>query len=167
MGAETNQPHYNHHADSPCCTGGTQMAAAQGFDEFELQVLEIARYFFVTWSSPHSQSWMDAFMLAEQMFPAPFGATIAHAVAIMLNEMRSARPHLFNYHNPRCAGCSRKITDEERYLIAALQAVRRGQRSQAETQALMLCEGQDATAFLAACERIAIITGDVDEPLRN
>lgn len=167
MGAETNQPHYNHHADNACCTDNTQLAEDQGFDAFELHVLEIARYFFVTWSDPHSQSWMEAFLRAEQMFPPPFGATIANAVVVMLNAMRVARPHLFNYHNPRCVGCSRQITDEERYLISALHAVRRGQRSTAETQTLMLCEGRDASGFLAACERLAIITSDIARPDRT
>ncbi len=111
------------------------------FDTFELSVLEIARHFFLAFAEPNSEAWVEAFRRAEQIFPAPFGATIANAVLMPLNDMRRSRIRLFTYSNPRCDDCARHITDEERYLISALKYIRRARRGQAETNCMLLCEG--------------------------
>jgi hypothetical protein len=138
-----------------------------GFDEFEIHVLEIARLFCLAFADPKSEAWIDALRHAEQVFPVPFGATIANAVLIALNDMRRSRTRMFTYTNPRCTDCVRHITDEERYLISALHSMRQGNRGVAETHCMLLCEGGDATRLLASLERIAIITGDVETPKYN
>lgn len=143
------------------------LLAHSGFDVFETNVLEIARHFFLAFAEPESEAWIDAFRRAEQAFPVPFGATIANAVLIAIQDMRRSRIRLFTYSNPRCIECSKLITDEERYFMTALQSIRRARFGMAETNCLLLCEGGDATALLASLERIAIITGDVQEPRFN
>lgn len=135
----------------------------QGFDEFETQVLHIARRFFQTFSSPKTQSWQLAFYDAERFFPAPFGATIATAILAVVDELRVARKSSFVFINGDCRNCSHRVTQEERYLIASLHHVRRRSRSQAHTNAMMLCEGHDPSDFLHAVGRLALITGDTDE----
>lgn len=137
------------------------------FDEFEVRVLEIARHFFLAFSEPQSEAWIVAFRRAEQVFPAPFGATIANAILIALNDMRRSRVRTFTYSNPLCQECLSHITDEERYFLSALQDMRRSNRTAVETSCMLLCEGNDASDLLASLERIAMITGDVDEPKYN
>ncbi|WP_170334737.1 hypothetical protein [Ruegeria arenilitoris] len=144
-----------------------QTVSSCGFDEFEEHVLHVSRYFFLAFSEPQSEAWIDAFRHAEQVFPVPFGATIANAVLIALNDMRQSRIRAFSYTNPHCVNCAQGITDEERYLILALQSIRRGIRGVAETNCMLLCEGGHNTKLLASLERIAIITGDVSKPRYN
>lgn len=136
-------------------------------DAFEENTLEFARYFFVSFAHPESQAWVDAFWEAEQNFPPPFGATIAHALLIAVNEMRGQRQRPFEFRNPNCPNCSRDLTNEERYLMSTLRAIREGNRSQATTHALLLCESDDTAGFLGALERVAMITGDIAEPAYN
>ena len=143
------------------------VVATVAADAFEENTLEIARLFFVSFAHPQSQAWMQAFWKAEQMFPAPFGATVAHAILIALNEMREQRKRPFEFRNPNCPNCARDLTNEERYLMSTLRAIREGNRSQATTHALLLCESDDTAGFLGALERVAMITGDIDKPAYN
>ncbi|MCV6584212.1 MAG: hypothetical protein OIF47_01620 [Marinibacterium sp.] len=135
-----------------------------GFDTFETNLLEIARYVLLSFSAPESHAWIEAFRIAETRLTPPFGATIAHAMVITLNKMRVSRAGVFNYINPECTHCSGFITNEERYLFTALQAVRQGRRGVAETHCMLLCEGGDTGPLMAALERVAVLTGDVDQP---
>lgn len=140
-----------------------QLISDQGFDEFEIQLLQIARCFFKTFAAPKSQSWQRAFFDAERFFPAPFGATIATAILAVIDELRIARKSSFVFINGRCASCAHRLTQEERYLIAAVHHIRGRCRSQAHANAMMLCEGHDPSDLLAAIGRLAMITGDVDK----
>lgn len=121
----TSQPSQNSSADHWAGRSGYSLLADCNFDEFETSVLEIARHFFLAFSEPQSEAWVEAFRRAEQLFPVPFGATIANAILIALNDMRKSRVRLFTYTTPCCKDCMRHITDEERYLISALRDMRR------------------------------------------
>lgn len=146
---------------------GHSLIADCNFDEFETHVLGIARHFFLAFAEPHSEAWVEAFRRAEQVFPVPFGATIANAILIALNDMRRSRVRTFTYTNPRCERCLQHVTDEERYLVSALRDIRRGNHGSAKTNCMLLCEGGDTSALLRALERIAIITGDAETPKYN
>ena len=163
MTAASQQPHSLQDGLLSDDKNYTQLADLN-FDLFEVQTLEIARYFFYAFAEPESEAWIEAFRRAEMTFPAPFGATIANAILIALNDMGAARTRPFSFVNPGCKNCGKRITDEERYLLSALQNTRRGHRSTAETACLLLCEGGDSSALIASLERIAIITGDIQTP---
>lgn len=130
---------------------------------FEDQVLAIARHFFQAFASPASQAWIDAFGKAEREFPAPFGATIAHAVSIVINEVRVSRRRPFQFERPGTLAAAHGMTDTERYFVLVLHHIRRADRAAARAHALLLCEGNDASRVLAAFERLAIITGDAGD----
>lgn len=166
MSAASQQHNSAHRGHLPQDAGMSQLADHE-FDTFETQVLEIARRFFQAFSDPESEAWIEALRRAEEIFPVPFGATIANAILIALNDMRCSRMNLFSFINPCCPNCAQNITDEERYLLSALHNVRRGRRSLAETECMLLCEGNDTTKLIASLERVAIITGDVSTPQFN
>lgn len=136
-------------------------------DGFERDVLNIARHFFEAFSRPASLAWIDAFRLAEYVFPMPFGATIGHAILIAINAMRTSRQRTFVFERPDSPLGAFTLTDTERYFMRILHDIRRGDRASARAHALFLCEGNDATRVLAAIERLAMITGDVDDPQFN
>jgi len=142
------------------CAGDTTLAE---LDEFELGVLKIARHFFQAFARPESHAWLDAFHEAERTFPAPFGATIAHAVVIAINAFRISRRRFFQFDKPNSPFGGRTLTDCERYFILVLHHIRRRDWISARAQALYLCEGNDTSGILAAFERLAIITGDVTD----
>lgn len=132
---------------------------------FETAFLDVARHIFETIENPQSQCWMTAFLKAEQVFQPPFGATIAHAIAITVQAISAERLRVFAYHKSDSPIASDAVTDEERYLVLALRAVREQEHSTARLNALLICEGGDNSGLLAALERVAIITGDISVPV--
>lgn len=133
-------------------------------DPFETAFLDVARDFFETFESPQSQCWMTAFWRAEQAFPPPFGATIAHAIVLVVSALGAERTRPFSYFRSDSPLADQSLTSEERYLVAALRSIRQGDRSGALSNALLVCEGGECNGFLAALERIGIVTGDIQTP---
>ncbi|MEM7269394.1 MAG: hypothetical protein AAF401_09085 [Pseudomonadota bacterium] len=131
-----------------------------GFDPFEETTLRIARYFFQSFASPESRGWCAAFEMAEQSYPAPFGATIAMALARALEVLRNSRKTGFVYINPECPACAGTITQEERHLLSVLRAVRAGKRSEAQANAVMVCQGASHEELVASFERLCLIIGE-------
>ena len=84
MKAENSPAHAPHIPED----SGLVLISDVGLDEYEQKILQIARLVFATFDKPETQRWVQAFHIAENSFPAPFGATIAHAVVITLNALR-------------------------------------------------------------------------------
>lgn len=133
-------------------------------DEFESAFLCVARHLFETFDQPDQQCWMDAFWEAEQMFPASFGATIAHAVAISINALPINRNRPFCHFRAQDSLDDPAMTSEERYLVFVLHAMRQQNSASAIANATPVCEGGEIADLLAAIERMCIITGDLAVP---
>ena len=132
------------------------------FDEFERDILQIARLFFKAFDNPESYAWVNAFYFAELRLHAPYGATIANAVLMSINAMRIARSSGFNYLDPNCQTCKKHITAEERYFIGTLHNIRLKNRSGVKMSSMLLCQGSDDTGFTEAIGRLAVITRDFE-----
>jgi hypothetical protein len=158
---ETNTTHSH-------TTNGHQKAtvAAQNFDDTTLQVLQLSRMFFVSFNQPETEFWMKAYGFGEHVFGAPLGATVAQAILTMLNEMRCARPHTFNFTDPRCLDCSAFLTPEERYLMESFVSLRAGKHTSAQMSAMMLCEGKDPSRFLQAAKHLSDVLEQASIPTR-
>ena len=146
------------------CDRGAAARENLCLDAFDQAFLRIARHLFAAFETPEDHSWMQAFMEAETAFPPPFGATIAHGIAIALNAIRAERLRPFAYIRPTDPVAPQGLTDEERYLLLTLRGLRSGNAGLARTNAMLLCDGGAGPELLAALERLAIITGDVTEP---
>ena len=134
------------------------------FDIFEISVLRIMRYFCEAVDQPARQTWKLAFREAEKIFPVPYGATIAHAISVAIDMVCVSRARNFCYFQWNSLQAKDLITDEERYFLMTLHNIRRGKKSAARSYAMMVSEGPQFVDFLAALERIGIITGDVESP---
>ena len=132
------------------------------FDEFERDILQIARLFFKAFDHPESFTWVNAFYFAELKFHAPYGATIANAVLMSINAMRIVRGSGFNYLDSNCQTCKKYITAEERYFIGTLHNIRLKNRSAVKMNAMLLCQGSADISFTEAMGRLAVITGDYE-----
>ena len=147
------------HARS-CCGRSPEpkemLLAEADFDDVEKSILAIARYFFQSFAAPQSQGWMAALDLAEATFGDPDGPLIATRLLTTMRAMRYARRSLFSFNCQSCETCAAILTEQERRLITALSAVRNGQIGRAQTELLMLCEGNDITQVIAAMTRLSI-----------
>lgn len=156
------QPHHTdpHTAHMQGSHDDYQQLADLPFDPFEVLVLEITRHFIVGIHHPASHAWMDAFFIAEDRMGQPYGALVASHVLKVVNAVRKTRSAGFNYCNPHCLECARFITQEERYLITALYSLRRDNRSHAQTQAMLLCQGEDDTNVIMTLKHLALSIND-------
>ena len=143
--------------------GGVSKISEYNFDNFELTILRVARLLFESNEEPNAQTWKSAFLIAEQNFSSPFGASIAHIISISIDFMSNGRTRNFSYIRVNNSSALTLITDEERYFLMALKSVRKNNISRANSYAVMLCEGPQINKFLLAMEGIAIITGDSEK----
>lgn len=157
-----DQPYLRRGAAALGIEGDGQRPAIR-LDPFEHDALCIARHFFEAFAHPEGHAWVQALREAERAFPVPFGASIAHAILIAINEVRASKRQTFWFERPGRPSTDSKLTEDERYLILILQAIRRGDSVAARAHALFLCEGGQTAGVLAAFERLAIITGDVSD----
>ena len=142
---------------------GVSKISEYNFDNFELTILRVARLLFESNEEPNAQTWKSAFLIAEQNFSSPFGASIAHIISISIDFMSKGRTRNFSYIRVNSSKALTLITDEERYFLMALKNVRKNNISRANSYAVMLCEGPQINKFLLAMEGIAIITGDLEK----
>ncbi|MEJ6404806.1 hypothetical protein [Yoonia sp. 2307UL14-13] len=133
----------------------TPLAEAH-FDDVEKSILAIARYFFQSFAAPQSQGWMAALDLAEATFGDLDGPIIATRLLTTMRAVRYARRSVFSFNCQSCETCAAILTEQERRLIAALQAIRGGQIGRAQTELLMLCEGNDIKQVMGAMTRLSI-----------
>lgn len=125
------------------------------FDGSELACLKVARHYFLSFAVPETQAWMCAPSEAEGIAPNLSGPDMACLVMNLLNAIRRSRVSFFTYANPQCPGCSRIITEHENRMISALAALRLGQRQRAQTQMMLLCEGNATDIVMFHLEEMA------------
>lgn len=128
-----------------------------GCNPEERAVLNIARSFFQTFANPESQSWISAFPTACNDLTGRSGAEIALAVLRCVQAIGQARKSGFVFSNPQCANCSLKLSECERQFIGAFRGRRKGDRSAAHVNAMLLCEGHDFGPFLNALDELCIL----------
>ena len=147
-----------------CLPGNSSRAQNQieTFDKFENSILLIARLLFQANDEPASNAWKNAFLVAEKIFPPPFGASIAHALSLSIDEICASRIRPFEYDKASEEGANSPITDEERYFLMTLKFIREKKKSLARTNALMVCEGPNIEGFLLALKGIIIIIGEAE-----
>ena len=142
---------------------GVSNISEYDFDNFELTILRVARLLFESNEEPTAQTWKSAFLIAEQNFSSPFGASLAHIISISIDFMSNGRTRNFSYIRVNSSSALTLITDEERYFLMTLKSIRKNNVSKANSYAVMLCEGPQLNKFLLAMKGIAIITGDLEK----
>ena len=96
---------------------GVSKISDYNFDDFELTVLRVARLLFESNDDPNAQTWKSAFLIAEQNFSSPFGASIAHIISISIDFMSNGRTRNFSYIRVNSSSALTLIIDEESYFF--------------------------------------------------
>ena len=78
-------------------SNGISRISEYNFDKFDLNVLRVARLLFQSNEDPYAQTWKSAFLMAEQKFSSPSGASIAHIISISIDFMSNSRTRNFSY----------------------------------------------------------------------
>jgi len=126
-------------------------------DSVEDNILTLARFFFQTFAIPQSQSWIHGLDMAEAVFGETLGPMVAMRMLDTLRGVRYARKSVYCFNSPTCEGCSAVVTEHERRFMAAFRGVRSGQIGHAQTEMMMLCEGNDITQAMGAMTRMVML----------
>jgi len=119
-------------------------------------VLTIARLQFQSFATPESESWTCALPHADRLFGREVAPGLVCGVQRAVQEMRLARKSVFEFSNPGCRRCAARISGHERLFLNTLRAMMCGRPQDAEAHAMLLCEGNDTSAFLAEVSSLAM-----------
>lgn len=141
---------------SPCDHDGAQKPHPRiaCLDQRHLQVLSIMRCYFFSYANTSSVSWENGLEAAVRFFGEDRGLAIAWACLNVIQAMRSSRSTTFQFCNPFCECCQKRLTRHEEYLLDGLQAIAQGGTGQARIASMLLCEGNPDDVFLACLERL-------------
>ena len=143
--------------------GNERRVGDMGYSLREQTFLDLMRLYLLTFTDPTSHGWMKAGSLAASYFGPSLGPQVAHEFLSAVNAVRLIRSSPLEFSNPGCPGCAKVLCEAERQFMGALKAVFAGQRSAAYANAMLLCEGDDASDFLAALENVrALVHGSAD-----
>lgn len=113
------------------------------FEDDELVILTVMRYFFVSFSQPSTEAWTEAIRFSISYFGFSTGSQVAANVLCILQAMRQSRQSCFHFQSPSCKCCKKLITPNERSLMNAFKSVRQGSIETAEAHLMILTEGND------------------------
>ena len=136
-------------------------------DQIDQAFLSASRFFFLSFAESDSSAWLTAILGSQCFFHGPGSAEIMRRALAVVHEMRTSRRSMFRFSNPRCAGCSSIVTQDERYLLQMIQAARRGESSKTASMAMLLCEGNPTDAVIGAAMGFCALvgTGGMLEPV--
>ena len=127
-----------------------------GLDLQEDTFLTISRSFFQNYADPESQSWMSGYDISEAVFGDEIGSRIATQVFTALRSVRYSRRSVFCFNSPTCSFCTQFVTEHERRLVQALQFIRCNHMGRAQTELMMLCEGNNISQVSAALVQLSM-----------
>jgi len=127
-------------------------------------ILTLARYRFLSFALDLPDADRRLATQAIRLLPPREAIKIARTLAETVDAMRLARRSCFHFGNPNCRHCAARLTAEERLFISTFAALRAGHPGTARIHALLLCEGNDPTGFLARmddlCDRFGATCAD-------
>ena len=116
----------------------------------EAKILKIARYYFMTFSEPSKQTWLDANDYAIKNFSSDLGPYVSLAILSVIQSMREVRQSTFKLNNPDCKICSAALTEHEIGLLNTIRCKVSGRDDAAAAHAFIICECNDSSHFLNA-----------------
>ncbi|MEM6621889.1 MAG: hypothetical protein AAF674_06635 [Pseudomonadota bacterium] len=140
-------------------------ATDAGLDGDERSVLEISRFYFMSFASPDSHAWMVAIGRARNRFAESAAPSIAVSILEAVQSMRCSRISTYIFNSPTCPCCSEILSEHERQFIGILVATRCQRRSEAHTHAMLLCEGNPVEDLLERMKSLARLLGPRSEPI--
>lgn len=140
-----------------------------GLEKQELLVLDLFRCFCLEFADPTTKSWVAAYAHAEEVMGLERGPVLAHLTANVLLALRRERQRAFNFIDPRCEKCKRRVLPTEIALIEILRATKMANRGGMLSALAILADGEEAPDTLAAALTLAetMMTGQWSQPIEH
>ena len=110
-------------------------------DPVEHNCLRLARTILLFMGDPSSPLRRVDVQDAAEVFGGPGSKDIITAMTDLFSAIHLIRKSPFIFSNPHCINCREILTENERRVMLALAATRRGKRSAAAAHVMLICEG--------------------------
>ncbi|MEM6563269.1 MAG: hypothetical protein AAF665_02415 [Pseudomonadota bacterium] len=120
------------------------------FDDFELGVLAIARYFVLGFQEPGSHAWRYGYSIAAERWGETVGLSVAHGIQKIVRAAIEVRPANIKFRNPFCATSRLLATQDEMVFLKVVHYMRRDQTPQARHQVDVFTHGSMDPHFIRA-----------------
>ncbi len=127
------------------------------YEDDELVVLTVMRYFFVSFTKPQTEAWIDAIQFSIAYFGFSTGSQVAANVLCILQTMRLSRQSCFHFQSPSCLCCKKFITPNERCLMNAFKFLRQGASETVNAYLMIVTEGNDHRCVLEELNKLRSI----------
>ena len=141
------------------CRNATQdvLISDLHYEDDELVVLTVMRYFFVSFTKPETEAWAEAIRFSIAYFGFSTGSQVASSVLCILQSMRQSRQSCFHFQSPSCSCCKKFITPNERCLMNAFKFLRQGASETVNAYLMILTEGNDHRCVLEELNKLRSI----------
>lgn len=113
-----------------------------GYDEFEMGVLRVARYFIDGFQNPHNHAWQQAHSIAVERWGEAIGLPVAQSVLKILQALLRCRPEGVSFNDPFDPQSRNFASDDEFWLLGMLHNMRRDQTPAAREAVEVLTQGR-------------------------
>jgi hypothetical protein len=127
--------------------------SSAGLGQNEKDWLLLVRLHCLSYEHNHAEGWDNAISHAEVSYGVEDGPAIASRIAVLIRAMRAERRGGFGYLSPHCPSCRLQVTEDERQLIALMQAGLRGDRAAIAEAAAALARRSEAPVLTGAATR--------------
>jgi len=118
--------------------------AVHGFDDFEKGLLPVLRYFLMSFETPDSQAWQQAYAVASERWGEAIGLAAAQALMKLLRAVLESRDGQYSFIDSFDLEFRGTVTPDEAALLRMLHHMRRDQTPQArEAVADVTCGQMD------------------------
>ncbi|MEM0898722.1 MAG: hypothetical protein AAGI92_02090 [Pseudomonadota bacterium] len=140
--------------------GSTAPEATHALSEDQRVVLSVMRLYFMSYATPHMTCWENGIEAAVSAYGSHKGPRIAYCCLTAVQKMRTSRKNAFNFCNPFCECCRKRMSQHEAQFLQILQALEDRQHGRVELTAMMLCEGNECSEFIAALRELSLALKD-------
>ena len=117
-------------------------------DDFERDLLPVARHLMMTFSRPEQQTWQVAYSIAVERWGERIGLPAAHGLSEIISSLLRIRVGGLDFQDPLCLESRDYVTDDETQLIRMIHHMRRGQTPAARYAAEKLTRGRMESVFI-------------------
>ncbi|MEM1378352.1 MAG: hypothetical protein AAGG69_13285 [Pseudomonadota bacterium] len=114
----------------------------------QTNALSIMRCYFMSYTAPKSCAWEAGMETAVRAYGTKRGPHVAWACLKCVQEMRVSRKTTFNFCNPFCKCCRKRLTQNEQHLLESLDHAGTGAVGALSLTSMMLCEGNEDSGFI-------------------
>lgn len=137
-------------------------------DPVEQNCLALARMILLFMADPSSPLRRLDVQDAAQLFGADCAQDVTTAMTDLFSAIHLIRKSPFVFSNPHCLNCKDILTENERRIMLALAAARRGHRSALAAHVMLVCEGNPDVPVHHNLKRLTqILPAPRTEPARH